>query len=418
MARKSHSRRERAHRCVQFFVACTLNLALLAEAQAAGKLNAPGGDLCVRCEAAEIRCGETLNGSLGLEDCVRRGVPLLGSALDGQFVDPYRFEVSRSQTVEFTLTSVNDNFDTRLFVMNEECNAVIENDDCGNLPGACCRVSCVKAMLSPGTYFLWASSFSQREVGDYELSVSCADPAEVPCSNCLQGDVGCGETAEATLELGDQCSSSHDGPGADGTRVEAFRLDITSSTGALVDVDMISPNFEIDSHIVLTDENCGVLLSNDNCQPLTDKGNLDACINSFYVKAGTYYLLANNFSPGQKGSYRVSVVCSSLPTYVRANSNGDTLIDLADGISTLGYLFQGQDAPDCLDAADANDDGAVDIADVVYTLRWLFIGGNPPPPPPTPSGANYSVDDCGTDPTADNARAGDLGCESFPPCGE
>lgn len=85
----------------------------------------------------------------------------------------------------------------------------------------------------------------------------------------------------------------------------------------------------------------------------------------------------------------------------RGDDNGDGVIDLADPISTLGYLFYG--GPEsCRDAQDANDDGAVDLADPIYGLMYQFYGGTPPPAP---------TDGCGVDPTDD-----DLDCVVPPAC--
>ena len=69
--------------------------------------------------------------------------------------------------------------------------------------------------------------------------------------------------------------------------------------------------------------------------------------------------------------------------FVRANSNNDDKVDIADPVFTLAYLFGQGDAPNCFDAADANNDGKVDVADPIYTLGYLF-GGGPQPPPPFP----------------------------------
>lgn len=67
--------------------------------------------------------------------------------------------------------------------------------------------------------------------------------------------------------------------------------------------------------------------------------------------------------------------------FVRGDVNADGQLTLADTIHTLGYLFQGGDAPSCMAAADANDDEEVDLADVVFSLRALFAGGDPLPAP-------------------------------------
>jgi hypothetical protein len=83
--------------------------------------------------------------------------------------------------------------------------------------------------------------------------------------------------------------------------------------------------------------------------------------------------------------------------FVRGDSNDDAAVDLSDAVSTLGWLFLGDDPPSCLDAADANDDGLLDIADPVATLRALFEGDIALPSPSGP----------GLDPTPDS-----LGCRA------
>jgi hypothetical protein len=81
------------------------------------------------------------------------------------------------------------------------------------------------------------------------------------------------------------------------------------------------------------------------------------------------------------------------PKFMRGDVAPDaTVVDLADGIAVLEYLFLGGPEPGCLSAADANDTGDVDIADPIFILQSLFAGGPMPPAPFT---------DCGPDPTED-----------------
>jgi len=91
------------------------------------------------------------------------------------------------------------------------------------------------------------------------------------------------------------------------------------------------------------------------------------------------------------------------PEFRRGDANSDGSFDIADVVSILDYLFQGQ-SMGCLVALDSNDDEALDIADSIYSLDALF-GGGPSPWPP--------YQECGIDETS-----GSLGCNSFPACGE
>lgn len=79
--------------------------------------------------------------------------------------------------------------------------------------------------------------------------------------------------------------------------------------------------------------------------------------------------------------------------FLRGDANSDGSLDLADAVATLLYLFIGQDAVRCAEAADADDDGRLTVTDPVRVLNFLFRGGPALPPPaeapgfdPTPDG--------------------------------
>ena len=92
--------------------------------------------------------------------------------------------------------------------------------------------------------------------------------------------------------------------------------------------------------------------------------------------------------------------CDSTP-FIRGETNGDGLSNIADAVSLLTYLFLSGDLG-CLDAGDVNDDGALNIADAVSLLSFLFNSGVAPPVP---------FPDCGADPTADT-----LECVTYGGC--
>jgi len=103
---------------------------------------------------------------------------------------------------------------------------------------------------------------------------------------------------------------------------------------------------------------------------------------------------------GALGSVEIEVVVGANTqgaVFVRGNSNGEGSVDIADAVHTLRFLFSGDEAPPCMDAADANDSGKLDLSDALYTLGYLFLGG-PQPPAPFPKP--------GTDPTADPMSCG------------
>lgn len=90
----------------------------------------------------------------------------------------------------------------------------------------------------------------------------------------------------------------------------------------------------------------------------------------------------------------VELLPELVDVFIRGDSNGDGLVNVADAIFHLSALFlPGADQPACSDAADSNDDGGMNVADTVYLLSSLFVPGSPHPPPPHPG--------CGPDPTGD-----------------
>jgi len=63
---------------------------------------------------------------------------------------------------------------------------------------------------------------------------------------------------------------------------------------------------------------------------------------------------------------------------VQGDANGDGVINSADVVYLINYLFKNGPAPDPLWVGDCNCDGVVNSADVVYLINYLFKGGPPP----------------------------------------
>ena len=81
-----------------------------------------------------------------------------------------------------------------------------------------------------------------------------------------------------------------------------------------------------------------------------------------------------------KDSSEISVYDRAVlgPEYIRGDANGDGLIDIADVVYLINYLFINGPAPDPLWVGDANCDEVVNIADVIHLVNYLFIDGPPP----------------------------------------
>lgn len=70
----------------------------------------------------------------------------------------------------------------------------------------------------------------------------------------------------------------------------------------------------------------------------------------------------------------------------RGDANGDTLVDIGDGVYLLSFLFGAGPLP-CVAAGDADGSESVDLADPIALFSFFFASG-PPPPMPFPDCGN------------------------------
>jgi len=64
--------------------------------------------------------------------------------------------------------------------------------------------------------------------------------------------------------------------------------------------------------------------------------------------------------------------------FMYGDANGDSLLNIADVIFLINYLFENGEAPYPFAAGDCDCNGVIDIADVVYLINYLFINGPVP----------------------------------------
>jgi len=102
------------------------------------------------------------------------------------------------------------------------------------------------------------------------------------------------------------------------------------------------------------------------------RGHVEYDVTDHY-QAGGYIRIGVMDIDGEWAYCSFGVVLSG-----RGDCNADGVIDIADAIHLINYLFIDGPAPDPLAAGDANCDGKVDIADVVYLANYLFMEGPPP----------------------------------------
>ena len=138
-----------------------------------------------------------------------------------------------------------------------------------------------------------------------------------------------------------------------------------------------------------------------------DSGQTIASSNSYGVSLGDVDgdgdldAWVANFELGVGQPNRVWLNPCSVVLFTRGDVSVDQMLNLADAVTILGYLFSGG-LIGCLNSADSNDDSAVDLGDAIHVLNYLFTGGAAPP---------FPFPGCGIDPTPDS-----LTCESNTGC--
>lgn len=212
------------------------------------------------------------------------------------------------------------------------------------------------------------------DIQGFSLGI-CSDPAVVepvgymilPALQAFNGGTGPGFFAAGIHPDGFAC----------GTALDLFGVEVL---GNVMDVPLVSVQY-------------------DTFPNMLTSTPLDLCdtVGNPAVVTGVV-IMGNTVTPTQVDG---AIEFVDGPTFVRGDSNGDNVINIADPITTLNHLFQNGPAL-CLVAMDANGDGAVDIADPLAVLQYIN-GQGPAPTAPFPN--------CGVDTTGST-----LECVTPPSC--
>ncbi|NIN00260.1 MAG: peptidase M1 [candidate division Zixibacteria bacterium] len=87
--------------------------------------------------------------------------------------------------------------------------------------------------------------------------------------------------------------------------------------------------------------------------------------------------VTDSSSPGKTDTQELYVVVTETP-FMHGDANHDFVIDGADVIYIINYLYRSGPEPFPWDAGDVDCDGIVGPGDVVYLLNYLFRNGPPP----------------------------------------
>ncbi len=117
-----------------------------------------GPALCTADAAVgAIGAGQTLTGSLTTTDCIFSG--------RGTYAQGYAFTVTEPTTVRIDLMS--GEFDAYLYLTNTRMEVLSFDDD-----GGADWNSTILGSFLPGTFILWATSYSAMMTGEYQLAIS------------------------------------------------------------------------------------------------------------------------------------------------------------------------------------------------------------------------------------------------------
>jgi len=71
--------------------------------------------------------------------------------------------------------------------------------------------------------------------------------------------------------------------------------------------------------------------------------------------------------------------CAGTGPFICGDPSNDGVINSADVVYLINYLFISGPPPVPMAVGDVNCDGKVDVTDVVYLINSLFVAGSPPP---------------------------------------
>lgn len=136
----------------------SLALPLAACTETTGLAEDPG------CTTRLINVNESIPAMLSTRDCVDEQY--------GAYVDWYELRIFETQTIDILMES--GEVDAYLELYDEDDVFITEDDD--SLGGS---DAWIRVKLSPGTYYIAATSFDEGEVGRYVLTVEPPPPAAI-----------------------------------------------------------------------------------------------------------------------------------------------------------------------------------------------------------------------------------------------
>ncbi|MFD1647103.1 PPC domain-containing protein [Haloarchaeobius litoreus] len=231
------------------------------------------------------------------------------------YYEPVTLDAPTGTTVDVSMSSANG--DTYLYVLDPSGTVVAENDDYDGLNSRINRLT----LSESGDYTIIATSFSDEDTFEYELSVTEGTDLSPEQS------IAPGETLTSELGPEDPQSDRFNG------YHEPIALD--APTGSTVTISM---NSDGDTYLYLLDPSGQIVAQND------DYNGLNSEIPAFTLsESGDYTIIATSFSYDATFEYELSV--TEIDSDLRSISVGETRTGVLDTSDPREDRFNGYYEP-------------------------------------------------------------------------
>ncbi|MBI5788086.1 MAG: carboxypeptidase regulatory-like domain-containing protein [Candidatus Schekmanbacteria bacterium] len=232
----------------------------------------------------------------------------------GQLYDEYSFNGQQGTKILVNMSSLD--LDTVLWVTDENRKALAVDDDSGQGTGS---VISNYTLPKTGKYYIWATTHSNGETGEYALSLN-----KQPVIGTF-ASLADKQTIDGILGTGDVQLSG-------GQYLDAYTIAADAKTSILV--TMQSGDF--DTYLWLTDSNGKVVTIGNDGQDSTNSQ-----ISFVPKQKGNYKLWASSNFPQETGSYSVTVESINLTAPLALSPIMESIQPIGNGQTIDGELSAG-----------------------------------------------------------------------------
>jgi hypothetical protein len=247
---------------------------------------APVNPGCVLANATTVSLGQIRSGTLASTDCTLTG---------GKFADVYRLVLGATTVVQIDNVA-SAAVDPFIVLLDANGNTLADDDDSGiDVDAQLIRT------LAAGTYFIQATSFSPGVTGAYSLMISVSGTPGGMCRPTAAVGIVIGVTTNGSLATTD-CYGYADGSLGD---IYSFTRAATGTS------TFTMTSTVIDTYLRLLNGAADLIIEDDD-----GAGGTNSRI-SRQIPAGSYFLIATSFSPGETGAYAIASSSSTAAALVR-----------------------------------------------------------------------------------------------------